>query len=148
MITKGLTIFLTLKTATFLVTGLVLLHVSGCSAQRINMIEQGDVSTQIIETHPITVKRVSIYRDPKGITLSGDVIRRNRSLSPLSGHVDVELIGSDGEVLYEDTLRLRMRRVTVTRRVIKGEFTTHWNFDLPVGSIVRLSHHEGKHPNG
>jgi hypothetical protein len=112
------------------------------------MIEQGDVSAQIIETHPITVMRVSIYRDPKGITVSGDVVRRYISVSPLRGHVDVELIGPDGGVLYEDTLRLRTKRVTVTRRVIKGEFSARWYFELPVGSIVRFSHHEGKHPNG
>tara|TARA_R110002111_G_scaffold140716_2_gene206855 strand:- start:624 stop:962 length:339 start_codon:yes stop_codon:yes gene_type:complete len=112
------------------------------------MIEQGDVSAQIIETHPITVKRVSIFRDPKGITVSGDVFRRHISVSPIRGHVDVELIGQDGKVLYEDTLRLRTRRVTISRRVIKGEFSVRWNFDLPVGAIVRVSHHEGKHPKG
>lgn len=120
---KRLNVLLVLKAATVLFAGLVIFLVSGCSTQRINMVEQGEVSVQLVETSPITVRGVSIVRDTKGVILSGYVTRQYNSKSPIRGHIDIDLIGPDDKVFYGDILRLRTRRVTVTRRVFRGEFT-------------------------
>lgn len=136
----------TWKTLMLIAAGLFLPLVVGCATPRVNMVESGEVAMQVIETHPITVKRVSVTRSPKGIFLHGHVARhRNRAL-PLRGHVDVEFISPDDQIIHETSLRFTTRRLT--RRMWEGTFTARLNFDLPGGSTIRVKHHDAKHTKG
>ncbi|MGB5835281.1 MAG: hypothetical protein WBG92_25295 [Thiohalocapsa sp.] len=144
--TKPRKAFLAPKRVTLVVAGALLLLTSGCTTQHANMVKDGEVSLQVVETSPITVTRASVIRGPKGVTLSGHVARHRSRALPLRGHVDAEFFGPDGEMLYETSLRFTTRRHT--RHTWQGTFIARLNFDLPPGSSVRVVHHDGEHTNG
>jgi hypothetical protein len=123
-----------------------LLISTGCASTRTNLADTGAVDLVVSETEPIKVTHARVLRDESGAMITGKVARVRQRAYWLRGHVDLTITSPDGQLLLEESIRFHRRRLT--RHTLEGTFVHRPDFVPPVGTTVRLAHHDGKHGNG
>ena len=112
---------------------------AGCSANRVNLVDSGQVDLKVQETKPLTADRVRGVQADDHVRVSGEVYNTlSRAYWP-QGHVDIRVAGPDQSLSAERVVGLRVRRTT--RHVLKGYFSARFEQKLPAGSTVEVTHH-------
>ena len=116
---------------------------AGCTAQKTNLAQAGDIKVELIKSSPFEIKRVSVIRNPDHVVVSGLVTREHWRALPLNGHVDLTLVGPTQTNVLQQQARLWQRRAT--RHMWEGRFTIRLEDTLQRNSTVRLKYHTGDH---
>jgi len=118
---------------------------SGCSSNRISLVDQGVVSIEAEPSKNVRILWTDVYQDGEDIMIYGVVRRRSHTSYPLKTHVDIKVFNTDGKVLQE----ARTPDIYVPRRVPgKG---INWKCfklrlpDIPENSRVQAVAHSGLH---
>ena len=82
----------------------------GCVNRRMNLVDRGLISVEIVKNEEVEVYGVKILRDDENIVVSGTVKSNNNAKSPVRGHVEVTLIGLTGEILMKVSTACQSRR--------------------------------------
>ncbi len=126
--------------------GLLVSAVSGCAANRIDLVDSGFLTLEKHATGKIYVAWSDAYKHEDGFMITGVLRRRDHVGSPIKAHVDVTVLSPEGRIV--DTAR--SNAVYVPRR-ITGEgqnfkrFSVHLPNMPPRGSTVRVVSHSGPH---
>jgi len=131
-----------------LFTVVALIVVSGCNANRIDLVRKGTVSVETVSSEKVKLLWASAYQQDKTLLVCGRVGRFGLSNYPLRTHVDISIISPSGEVLYES----QTEDIFVPRHTPgKGPNSRHFRLRFPTipqqGSLVQVVCHSGLHPN-
>ncbi len=114
--------------------------ITGCTTSRVNLAERGIVSIERVPTKHIYVSAAYVYQDGDELVISGRVKHKHAHRTS-RGHVDIIILGPEGEILKEVTISYVPR---IIRR--KGSREAHFNVRLPFiplkGSTVHVAFHD------
>lgn len=131
---------------TKILTGLVALTVvSACAMSSPTLVEQGIVRTKIKESHPVRITRATVYREDGKIVVSGEAaFPAWQWFGVFRGHIDIDIIVPGNETLKTRNVSLIRKRIPKKpgRRAV---YMSKFEGELPKGTIVQVSYHEGSH---
>lgn len=112
---------------------------SGCTFNRINLVDQGLVAVERVDLETTCISEPSVYQDGDELIIRGSVkCHRFRGFS--RGHIDIAIVSAEGEVLQSLSALYYPR---VIPRKVGRESRFHIDFPLkpPAGTVVRLAFH-------
>tara|TARA_R110002110_G_scaffold135312_2_gene319291 strand:+ start:5035 stop:5442 length:408 start_codon:yes stop_codon:yes gene_type:complete len=131
-------------TQRFLVIMITLGAVAGCELFPPTLVEQGIVTIDIKNSHPVSVSRATVYREDRQIVVRG------KALYPLGvprgmfhGHMDINIVLPNGESIKRTDVRLTLERIPEDGR--EASFVARFAIDPPRGTVVHLVYHDGSH---
>jgi len=131
--------------------GLFSLALVGCASGRVNLVENGTVSVEKVDTSLHEISSVNVVQSGKHLILSGEVKRRPVEAQTTRPHIDVQITTPDGR-LIEKVLPLEYSQKPKTARSRRRyrnwyprDFHSKLPFEAPEGSKIRVEHHTGIH---
>ena len=125
----------------FVTKGMVL---SACASDRANLVDKGEVSIERVPSKRVYFRGIRVFQDDSEVLITGRVKSRSYS-QPDSGHVDIAIVSSEGEVL--EKVSASHTPSTFPRRGGRRHIGVRFDVPLaivpPKGSNVRLSYHRG-----
>jgi len=115
---------------------------SGCATQQLNLVEKGDVSIELVRSKEIHIPRATVVQDGDELVISGKVKRRHSSLVH-GGHIDIAIIGPEGEIL-DQVSTPHIPRIIPRKSTQTASFTVNLPTHLDYGSTVRVAYHSPK----
>lgn len=120
-----------------------LVIITGCASTGADLVERGEVKVEYEPSHYAHFHRVSVRQEEGVLIVSGYLYRRSHHKRPhrsayVWGHVDVELVSSNGDVLqqgYTGFTRVGLRNSG------KYKFSIQFSGTIPQGSGIRVVHH-------
>ncbi|MHC4116029.1 MAG: hypothetical protein ACYSWO_00835 [Planctomycetota bacterium] len=133
-------------TAVALLLGLSVSIISGCSADRADLVDSGFLTLEKEATGKVGVAWSSVHEHEDGLLITGVLRRRDRIGSPIKAYVDVTVLSPGGKVVET----VRSGHVYVPRRITgRGQSFKRFKVYLPNvpvrGSSIRLVSHSGLH---
>ncbi len=120
----------------------LLILVGEGAASGVNVVDEGIVTIERVNSKRARVSHVCVYQDDKGTWVSGMVKRKGITVVPDKGHVDIVVFSPDGDLVREVIDRYTPR---LTRKKRMGRFSVRIATSLPEGSTVRVVHHDKPH---
>ncbi len=130
-----------------MVFGILTIIISGCVANRVNLVDSGVLSLEQHRTGKVYIAWSGAYEQDDGFVITGVLRRRDRVGMAIRTHVDVTVLSPDGTILDE----ARSSDVYVARRITGRSYLSFERFkvrfpNIPaVGSSVRVVSHSGRH---
>jgi hypothetical protein len=128
----------------FFVAILMLLGASGCITGRNDLARSGEVKVVTSSSKHTQVLNPSVYEEKGMLIVSGQVRRSSMSSGEIRGHVHIEQLSADGDVV-----RSSMTSLEVTsrgRRTRIASYTARLPWTLAPGSTIRVSLSGDQHP--
>lgn len=118
--------------------------ISGCAADRADLVDSGFVTLEKEATGKVRVAWSSVHEHEDGLLITGVLRRRDRIGSPIKAYVDVTVLSPSGKVVET----VRSGHVYVPRRITgRGQSFKRFRVYLPKvpapGSSIRLVSHSG-----
>lgn len=129
------------------VFGILTTVISGCAANRVDLVDSGVLSLTQQSTGKVYIAWSGAYEQDDGFVITGVLRRRDHVGLPIKTHVDVTILSPDGTILDE----ARSSDVCVSRRITGRSYLSFERFkvrfpSVPAkGSSVRLVSHSGQH---
>ena len=121
-----------------LVLGAILTFILGCILMQPVMAQTEDVKIKRIASSYAHISHVAISPTDSGLHIRGTVHKRWHTRGRIRGHVNIEVIASDGTLLFEDSIH-HSRRST---RQQGARFFIKIPVEVSTGSMVRIAHHD------
>ncbi len=121
--------------------------ISGCAANRINLVDTGVLSLEQRNMSKVYIAWSGAYEQNDGFVITGVLRRRDRVGVAIRTHVDVTVLSPDGTIMDEAC----SSDVCVSRGIAGRSHLSFERFkvrfpNIPVGgSSVRLVSHSGRH---
>ena len=120
---------------------LVFSIVSACAIFSPTLIEQGVVRTEIKESSPVRITRVTVNREDGMMVVRGEAaFPAWKSFGYFTGHIDIDVVIPGLSVLKKRNLSLIRRRIP-RKRGRKAFFVSKFLIDPPMGTIVQVAYH-------
>ena len=84
-----------------MVIGILTLVISGCAANRADLVDKGIVSVETSPSKKVKILWTRVYQDGEDFVVYAVVQRRNHTSYPIRTHVDVTILAPDGKILQE-----------------------------------------------
>ena len=126
--------------AVTVVVGILATGLSGCAANRVDLVESGAVALRNEATGKVQVAWSDAYKENNGFTVTGVLRRRDTVGSALKAHTDVTIVSPEGEVVAQ----ARSRDIYVPRRIAgrsylsRKRFRVHFPQMPPTGSKITV----------
>ena len=118
---------------------LIALLITGCATNSGKaFVRDNNITIERVNSERAFIKRVDIINTSMGVLIYGVVMRNERLSTDISGHVDIEIIAPDGQLLLKSCVN--HKRIIYKTRKAKFELKT--SIVPGSGSIVRVSHHD------
>jgi hypothetical protein len=114
----------------------------GCASRGLNLVGKGDVSIELVRSKEILIPGATVVQKGDELVISGKVKRRNSRLIH-GGHIDIAIIGPDGETL-EHVSTPHIPRIIPRKGTQSAFFTVRLPNHPDSGSIVRVAYHSPK----
>jgi hypothetical protein len=114
----------------------VLVMTPGCASTGTDLVEQGEAKVEYIPSRYAHIHRVSVYQEEKTLLISGELHGRFHRKDFVPGHVDIEVISPDGDILQKGSTRYH--RIGRTKSL---KFSIQFPDTIPQGSRIRVVHH-------
>ena len=129
-----------------MVFGILTIVISGCTANRTNLVDKGIVSVETVPSKKVRILWTRVYQDGEDFVVYGVVQRRNHTSYPIRTHVDITVLAGDGTIRQQ----ARTQDIYVSRRRPgKGINWTRFRVRLPgqpaQGSRVNMVVHSAAH---
>jgi hypothetical protein len=122
--------------------GITIMMACGCASNRIDLVDNGMVTVETIDSKPVSVSRASVYQDGADLVISGTVKRQYHTVIADRGHIDIIVLAPDGAALTRMCGHYKPR---LSRKKRAAHFTARLPLPLQRGSVVRIVHHSGHH---
>lgn len=109
---------------------------TGCAAYGKDLVDNNTVKVEKVSSRWAKVTRVMVNQDDAGIVVRGEVQRWPPMRGPIPGHLNLEIIGPDGQMLEENTVGYHRR----SYKSRYATFSTKIGTPLPAGSTIRVTH--------
>jgi hypothetical protein len=116
----------------------LVLIISACASGMVNLVTDGTVKLETVSSRAIHFERVAIYASDTGLVVSGELHKRHHGRGPISGHIDIQVVASDGAILA--TTNIKYYRGSHKSRT--SNFFVEIPIELPMNSTVRIMHHD------
>lgn len=118
-----------------------------CASNRVNLLKDGAVKLERIPSKGYYISHVDVYQYDDELVVHGNVKLRGHPGTG-TGHVDIAIVSSDGEVL-EQISTLYKPRIISTRKMHKrtAYFNVRLSTILPMESTVRAAYHRDSKPD-
>ena len=104
---------------------------------------ESDITIERISSRQVTVKTANVINNNGGITVSGRLKRKYATNSwRLPGHIDVEILGTEGTVIYKTKAGYSKTSHLRTVRNFKYSYSIDIPFILSSKNIIRVLFHE------
>ena len=121
-----------------LVLGAILTFMLGCVSIQPAMAQTEDVKIKRVASSYAHISHIAINSTDSGLHIRGTVHKRWHTRGRVRGHVNIEVIASDGTLLFEDSVR-HSRRSTKQQG---ARFFIKIPVEVSTGSMVRVAHHD------
>lgn len=115
---------------------LITFLIAGCATTGKDLVRDNTVQIEKVSSRWATVRFVNVVQEDGEVTLRGEVVHRPVGRGPIPGHIDLEVIGPDGEIVEEAVIEYH-------RRSVKSRYATfHTTLKSApaVGSKIRMTH--------
>lgn len=116
----------------------VLAMTVGCATNP--MSQKAEINIEKVDSSTVRITHAFLKETGEGLVLSGEVKRKHHSHASIPGHLHLELIRPDGEVVNKAEIH-HTRKANSDHIAV---FTTVLPSDLAEGSTVRIIHHDAK----
>lgn len=109
---------------------------TGCATMSRDLVRENTLNIEKVSSKIGTVTDVHIVQDESQVRIYGELTHSTLGRGTIPGHVDLEVIGPDGDVLEQTTIEYH-------RRSMKSKISTfHSTLQTmpPVGSTIRVIH--------
>ena len=126
----------------------LLLVLASCATGRINLVETGRVSLDVVAAQGISVAEAKVYQDGDKLVVEGRVESRYDIQDLRNGQVDITIIGPDGKVIRQLSAPYKTKMLTFGPKGLSRMAARQAYFEqaipvsLPEGSSVRLEFHD------
>lgn len=117
---------------------LISLGVFGCALAPIDLVREGTVDVEYVSSRKVRLSNVSVHVKQPGLLISGEIKKRYRQRAFTSGHVHIEVISPQDEILGKATTQYRFR----STRSTFSHFSAEIPVIAPVGTTIRVIHHD------
>ncbi len=114
----------------------------GCASNRINLVDNGTVTIERVNSKKMLISKVSVYQEGETLVIKGKVRRRFSSGIAAGGHVDIAVFDQEEKPIKNITKHYASRWV---KHPHASSFTVRLPLILSQGSVVRVAHHSGAH---
>lgn len=115
---------------------LAALFITGCAATGKDLVRDNTVQIEKVSSRWATVRSVNVVQEDGEVRLRGEVVRWPVGRGPIPGHIDLEVIGPDGEIVEEAVVKYHRRSVKSRH----ATFYTPLKTVPPPESIIRVTH--------
>ena len=133
--------------AMVMVCGALSLVFSGCTAGRVDLVKNGDLTLQEYSPGKVYIAGSDAYQEGEGFVVKG-ILRRSDTVGvPIKAHVDATVQAADGTIIDQQ----RSSDIYVSRRFPGRMYLSFERFKVPFscippqGSTVCLVSHSGSH---
>ena len=130
------------KFVIFAIFGFTIASFAGCASNRINLVDNGTVTIECVNSKRMLVSRVYVYQEGDELVISGRVKRRFSTGIGTGGHVDIAMFNQEGTPIINISKHYTPR---LTKHSRTSSFTVHLPLIISERSIVRVVHHSGVH---
>ena len=121
---------------------------SGCSGTGRDLTAAGLVSIQTVPAKTVRVAWAEVWQEGGQTVVRGRLVRRGISSCPLIGHVDVEFLNANGQLLEKaHSPEVYVRRTSPGTGPRLSPFELRLAFVPPENSKVVIAYHGGVHEN-
>lgn len=115
----------------------------GCMLKRVDLAQTGAVSLRTEAPEHIHLS-AAVYAESDTLIVSGSVHMHSRIMRPFAGHIDVEVMRSDGERLYTQRMPYWVK-FSPKQRYPHATFTATFPTPLLQGFVITVRHHADAH---
>ncbi|MEZ5542941.1 MAG: hypothetical protein R3F42_13010 [Pseudomonadota bacterium] len=115
---------------------LATLFITGCATTGRDLVRDNTVQIEKVSSRWATVRSVNVVQEDGEVTLRGEVVRWPPVRGSIPGHIDLQVIGPDGEIVKEAVIEYH-------RRSVKARYATFHTTLKPAtaaGSTIRVTH--------
>ena len=124
---------------------LVAASVVGCQSGE-SLTAAGKVVVEPLPSREVRVAWADVWQDGDDVVVRGCLVRREVSAHPLTGHVDVTFLDTDGNVLKKVSSRdVGVRRSTPGKGGKLSPFEVRVKFTPPTETKAVVAYHAGSH---
>lgn len=114
------------------------LVVTGCATnQQKEYLKQNNITVERVDSKRAYIGIVNVTEAGEGIEIRGDIRRRLNSRGAIPGHMDIELIHDDGQVISKSYAEYSRRN----HKAKTAEFKLKLDTAPKENYIVRVAHH-------
>lgn len=114
------------------------LVITGCATnQQKEYLGQNNITIERVDSRRAHIGIVNVTEADKGIEIRGDIRRRSNLRGPIPGHMDIELISDDGQIISKSYTEYRRRN----HKAKTAEFNLKLDTAPKENYIVRVAHH-------
>ena len=117
---------------------LVLAMIAGCATNQ--MSQKTEITIEKVDSSSVKITHAFLKETGDGLVLSGEVKRKHHSHSAIPGHLHLELIQPNGDVVNKAEIHHTRKANSDHIAVFKIILPT----DLAEGTVVRVVHHDAK----
>ncbi|MCP4409828.1 MAG: hypothetical protein GY807_19200 [Gammaproteobacteria bacterium] len=117
---------------------LSLLMITGCASTGVDLVAKGEVKVEHVPSHYAHIHRISVRQEQEMLIILGELHERSHHAGFVPGHVDIEVISLDGDVLQ--TGYTRYHRFGRSKSG-KFKFSIQFPGTISQGSRIRVVHH-------
>jgi hypothetical protein len=120
----------------------VIVGILGCGSNRSNLAESGSIHVKEVPSEGKSILGVRIYEDGDRLLITGKV-RGLGSFTSRRGHIDIAVIGPDGEILEQSSAPILPRTLVrrQTRNMLRSHFGTQMRDVPPSRSTIHIAYH-------
>lgn len=123
----------------FILSGLVL---TGCSTnQEKDYVSSNDITVERADSKKARIALLNVTAADNWIEIRGEVRRRSNLHGSIPGHIDIELIGDDGQTISKSYTEYSRRN----HRTRTAEFSIKLDTAVKENYTVRVAHHYPAH---
>lgn len=117
---------------------LSLLMITGCASTGVDLVAKGEVKVEHVPSSYAHIHRVSVHQEEEMLIILGELHGRSHRAVFVPGHVDIEVISLDGDVLQQGYTRYHRFG---SRKSGKFKFSIKFPGTISQGSRIRVVHH-------
>ena len=110
--------------------------ITGCATMGKDLVRNGSVNIEKVSSRKATIVFVSVIQEGDQAVLRGEVRSRGFGRGPIPGHIDLEVIGTDGSVLEKSKIDYHQ----LSSKSTYAKFHATLKAMPPPGSIIRVTH--------
>ena len=115
---------------------LLTLFVSACATM--DYAKEADISIERVDSSTVNISHAYITKTKDGLLLRGEVKRKLHSHGTIPGHIHIELVNPDGDVVK--TAEVEHSRKASSDHL--ADFQILLPENMGAGSVVRIVHHD------
>ena len=109
----------------------------GCASISKDISHTKNLVIKRVGTQWTTISAVSVVQEGNKTKVRGEVRRRTHSRGPIGGHTDIKVVGPEGTILEEQSVKHHKKSIKARH----ADFVFELKTEPPMGSVIQITHH-------